>query len=354
MRRRTAPFGNDLQDDFDVRLINGRIVQISKYPLEGTKKTLKEEQTDSSKQQTTVKTGYHDSNYDSPRDKHKLPPIQPAAGKPHSKSTFHSAPPKLLTPKRNSKPSELEPLSRDSEPTVSDSLVMFNRQLLTVQRKRPHTLEDIECSCRRLDAFRSGTISLQELANLLYINGISINKETLREFCDHSNLDITDGNRVSYKDFVSKISVNSSSSNHRDSVNTQRQVTHPRNSITILEMEERNRNQKLLSHHRERQTTEKNNNLSSDNDCVLSRMIVSCPDRVSMAATHDIIDDDDDSLLDDLQDCFSGKRWGNHGDVQRLESRLAMADKHHQGLLPSTVVCVVYVLCCVILCAYHT
>jgi len=325
MRSRTAPFGNDLQDDFDVKLINGRIVQISKDILvRAEKKTLKEEQ---HLQQATIKTGYNDK---SPQEKCKLPLIQPAAGKPHSKTSFHSAPPKLSSKGNCSgRLATLDPLLHDAEPIVSDSSAMLSSQLLTVQRKRPHTLEDIECSCRRLDAFRSGTISLQELADILYINGISINSEILREFCDHNTLHITDGNRVSYRDFLSKMSTSSGCRNYRDSVNSKRQIVGPQNNITSLEMEKRNRKQKSPSHHRQA-------DLSSGNN---RRMIVSCPERVSMVATHDAIDNDE-SLLDDLQDCFSGTRWGNRGDVHRLESRLAMADKHHQGLLPASVVSV--------------
>jgi len=336
MRRRTAPFGNDLQDDFDVKLVNGRIVQISKYlPEETVKKTQKDEEhqkNTSSKQQATVKTGYHDNK--STGKKYKLPPIQPAAIKPHSKTNFHSAPPKLMSSKWNSsgKPAELNPLLHGTECKISDSLVMLNSQLLAIQRKRPNTLEDIEGSCRRLDAFRSGSISLQELVDILYINGISINPDTLREFCGHNNLDITDGDQVSYRDFMSKMSTSSSWSNHRDNVSSCQQVSAPRNSRNILEMEERIENQNLQSFHKETKISD----LSNDNN---HRMIVSCPERVSMAATCDNnIDNNGGPLLDDLQDCFSGTRWGNHGDVHRLESRLAMADKHHQGLLPASVV----------------
>ena len=329
MRSRTVPFGNDLQDDFDVKLINGRIVQVSKDILERTeKKTLKEEQQTNSTKQATIKTGYNDK---SPKEKYKLPPIQPAAGKPHSKTSFHSAPPKLSS-KGNCSGRLAKPLLCDAEPIVSDSSVMLSSQLLAVQRKRPHTLEDIEFSCRRLDASRSGTISLQELAGILYINGISINSEILKEFCDHNNLHFTDSNQVSYRDFLSKMSTSSGCRNHRESVNSKQQIAGPQNNITSLETEERNRKQKLPSHHRQV-------DLSSDHN---RRIIVSCPERLSMVATHDTIDGDQ-SLLDDLQDCLSGTRWGDRGDVHRLESRLAMTDKHHQGLLPASVVSAI---CC--------
>ena len=325
MCRRAAPFGNDLQDDFDVKLINGRIVQISNIQESTEKKTQTKQQ--QAKQESTlkVKFAHHDN---SPSEKQKLPPIKPSC-KTHG--SFHSAPPKLSS-KWASKLADHELELSSSKPNMSNSLVMFNSQLLGMRRKRPHALEDIDCSCRRLDAFRSGTITLQELTDIFYINGISTSTETLREFCDHDKLDITNGNRVSYRDVIKALANNDSSTASQED---------PQNGSScssMLEIEERNRNQKLLSRHRKRLTDLlENDNSSGDHNHVLSCMTVSCPERVTMATPLDDIDDEG-SLLDNLQDCFSGTRWGNRSDVQRLESRLAMADKQHCGLLPATVV----------------
>ena len=208
MRRSAAPFGNDLQDDFDVKVIGGKIVHVSKYlPIVHSESTdahkkpsaagskdmgLKENVTVSSSQDSPT----------SPKEVLKLPPIQQATSRPH-KSKFHSAPPKLHFPTGQL---VIPPMSDAPTGVSDDALFRFTNQLTAVQRKRPHILEDIKRSCTRLDDLRNGTIPLQELADVLYVNGISVSIGTLREFVEYNKLNVnSDSYQVLYEDFVDRI-----------------------------------------------------------------------------------------------------------------------------------------------------
>lgn len=333
--RRAAPFGNDLQDDFDVKLIAGKVVYVSK--------SLKDSYTKPScskdmelKDNVTAISSQHTPN--SPKKVLKLPPIQ------LHKSKFHSAPPKLHCPTAQLVIQPAMPnKSHDGTSSISDPLFTFTNQLNTLQMKRPHTLEDIKRSCTRLDDLRNGTISVQELVDVLYVNGISVSMETLKEFVEHNKLTINgDSEQVLYKHFVDQIA--------KGNINTSSGTIVP-TSTNICEPTHEQDCSKSSSSFLHRDSDTKDNALYSN----IRTAPMSCPERqdttTTMLGSYDsIIEDDVDVddvslLLSNLQSSFSGTRWGSHSNVQRLESALAKADKHNTGCLPAVVVCGVCFRC---------
>ena len=347
MRRSAAPFGNDLQDDFDVKVVGGKVLHVSKCQPIVTSAS-----TDASgsrnmglKENMTVSSSQNSPN--SPKEilklPSKLPPIQQATSRPHMhKYKFHSAPPKLHCPTAQL---VMHPMSEDFSSISDDVLFKFKNQITAVQRKRPHTLEDVRRSCTRLDDLRNGTISLQELADVLYVNGISVGMETLREFVGYNNLTVHgDSNQVLYEDFVDRIADSSS-------------IVEP-----ACELQTRKSSSPFLyrRHKKEDDFTEE-----AHSSGLPSQTAMSCPEwQIPTAANlgscdHSSIAEEDvidgvSVLLSDLRSSFGGTRWGSHGDVQRLESALTKADKHNSGYLPAVVVCRCNYACivcvCVVLC----
>ena len=348
MRRRDPPFGNDLQDDFDVKVIGGKIVYKSKCaPIVHSESTGAHKKPSRSqdvgllfKEKVTVSNSRNSPN--SPKEILKLPPINQTAGRVH-KSKFHSAPPKLHCP-------ATQPVTQPANNAISDALSIFNSHLMAVQRKQPHAVEDIIRSCTRLDDLRSGTISLQELRDVLYVNGISVSMETLKEYVEHNKLTSgNDSNQVFYKDFVYTMTQGHHNSNNTSS----KRIPHSLNSSTnIFQATCKQDHSSLILH---RQHLHKQEGDFNEIGCLPSHTAMSCPERQATTATtlgsyDSIVEDDmgiDDIsvLLGDLQSCFAGTRWGSYEDVQRLKSDLAKADKCNSGCLPAAVVCVCVCVC---------
>ena len=339
MRRSAAPFGNDLQDDFDVKVVGGKIVHVSKYlPVVHSVSTDAHQKPSGSKDmglKENVTASSSQNSPTSPKEILKLPPIQKATSRPH-KNKFHSAPPKLHFPTGQL---VIPPMSDAPTGGSDDALFRFKNQLTAVQRKRPHILEDIKRSCTRLDDLRNGTIPLQEVADVLYVNGISVSIGTLRDFVEYNKLTVnSDSNQILYEDFVDRIA----EADH-DTGNT---------SIACELKTGKSCSPFLHTHHKKEDAYDFIEGTHSSG--LPSRLAMSCPEwQVTTTANMGSCDDssiavddtaaatDDVSvLLSDMHSSFGGTCWGSHGDVQQLESALAKADKRNTGCLPAVVVCV--------------
>ena len=339
MRRSAAPFGNDLQDDFDVKVVGGKIVHVSKCsPFVYSSSTdVPVSRNMGLKENVTVRSQTNpDSPKDTPKLPPKLPPIQQATSRPYMhESKFHSAPPKLHCPTAQL---VIHPMSEDSTGiSDDDALSKFKNQLTVLQRKRPHTLEDVRRSCARLDDLRNGTIPLQELVDVLYVNGISVSIDTLREFVEYYNLTVDgDNNQVLYEDFVHRVTENTGSVERACGLQTSK-FSSPF----------------LYGRH------EKEDEFSEEihGSGLPSRMAMSCPEwqvtapaKLGSCDHSSIAEEADSTLLSDLHCSFGGTRWGSHGDVQQLESTLDKADKRNTGYLPAAVVCVCVFSLCICIC----
>lgn len=330
MRRSAPPFGNDLQDDFDVKVVGGKIVHVSKCSPNALSLSTDAPGSRNMGLKENVTASSSQTNPDSPKDirklPSKLPPIQHATSRPPHmhKNKFHSAPPKLHCPTAQL---VIHPMSEDCTGISDDALSKFKNQLTVLQRKRPHTLEDVRRSCARLDDFRSGTIPLQELVDVLYVNGISVNIETLREFVEYNNLTVDgDNNEVLYEDFVHRITENTVSWSIAHGLHTSKSSS-----------------PFLYGRHEKGDEFSEETHISGFPSCTA----MSCPEwQVTTPAKLGSCDHScsiaeeatDSTLLSDLRCSFGGTRWGSHGDVQRLESTLAKADKRNTGYLPAAVV----------------
>ena len=348
MRRSFAPFGNDLQDEFDVKVICGKIVHVSKdTPVHSASTNVSSR----SGRNLTSSTSRNSPN-NSPKEILKLPPIQQTTGLATGrlqKNKFHSAPPKLHCP--------TTPLMihlTAGATGISDQLSKFNHQLEMIQKKRPNTFEDVMQSCTRLDDLRNGTISLQELADVLYVNGISVAMETLKEFVEYNEVTVFgDSSQVLYKRFIDRV--------------TERH-TNTNSTRATCELQASKSNLPVNWTHK----TENNSSGGTNGSELPSRTAMSCPEwQVAMVAKQGSCDDSsideedrvgaDDVLvlLSDLCDCFGGTRWGSHGDIQRFKSALAKADRRNSECLSADVVsvgpCVCACACacvCVCVCVY--
>ena len=330
MRRSAAPFGNDLQDDFDVKVVGGKIVHVSPT-VHSSSTNAPDSRNVGQKENLAVSRSQTnpESLKDIPKLPSKLPPIQQATNRPYmckKSNKFHSAPPKLHCPTAQL---VVHPMSEDSTGISDDALSKFKNRLTALQRKRPHIFEDVRRSCARLDDLRNGTIALQELVDVLYVNGVSVSLETLREFVEYNDLTVDgDNNQVLYESFVHEIT---------------------ESSLSMVEQAckletDKSSSPFLYGQH------EKGDEFSEETHSsgFPSRTAMSCPEwQVTPPAKlgscdHSSVAEEatDSTLLSDLRCSFGGTRWGSHGDVQRLESALAKADKRNTGYLPAAVVCV--------------